>query len=902
MLALQYVMWCNMENVDQYLGHDIHRKPLSNIAQRIMAAMQFSTSDRTTNYFQSEKNLNCHIAQQLQNECEENTVANLKLTVKQIKAEEHRSSIMITNHLSTQVSSDLHTVTKKMESSRMEQDYQHNRKQIKLDTTSSMPESDLRSTTQHMNLNKANISSVKKNSSSGDVDRNAGPGFLQRQICDSRSLGDKERSELFRETRHAAALVLSLVFEDNSSQLCPGKTHLWSVKGIAVLIKKHAFLGSLPIATATADSISASTCAQDDRYIFLKTKQASMWRDQEDVNNSFTRKMLLLILQSKGSVICFNAKDFLRTCLQLYNKDLSWKQVGDVILFDPRIAAWLIDPNDTAPSFEKLVTKHCGKTVDVRTATSKIDFVQNACENLETLYDLMKELQVKLQVQGLWKLFCTLELPLINILAVMETQKVFIDEDELKKTSEFLGLRLKELEKEAHLSAGQKFRLTSNNDLREVLFKKLQLHLLCTSKKLPKTDLRHLQSTSETAVSLPAVPILSFPSLLTLWSLSFILRPRCYLEMDPFHHRTNLKIKGTTVHGSRMGIVSPALQLNHLQEFHPLPKIILEYRQVHKIKSAFVDGLQSCIKKGYVSSSWNQTGTVSGRLSANHPNIQGVPKLPVQIAKQQYVKGKLKEVVSISPRALFVSSKDSTFLAADFSQIELRILAHFSSDPELLALFNEHDTTDVFTTLASQWKGIPVEAVRPADREQAKRVVYSVVYGAGKERLAECLRVTPVQAGDIIESFLQKYRMIHEFTQKTIHQCRNTESVVSLMGRKRYLPQINGSNYYFRTQAERQAVNFVIQGSAADLCKMAMIKICQTIATSSSLTARLIAQIHDELLFEVDDCQIPEFSALVKSTMESLQQVEGLGVQLKVPLKVSLTVGKSWGSMEEQQL
>nr|XP_014349254.1 PREDICTED: DNA polymerase nu-like [Latimeria chalumnae] len=119
------------------------------------------------------------------------------------------------------------------------------------------------------------------------------------------------------------------------------------------------------------------------------------------------------------------------------------------------------------------------------------------------------------------------------------------------------------------------------------------------------------------------------------------------------------------------------------------------------------------------------------------------------------------------------------------------------------------------------------------------------------------------------------------------------------MGRKRLLPHINARNYNLRTQAERQAVNFVVQGSAADICKMAMIKIFTSVAISPVLTARLIAQIHDELLFEVEDSQVQEFAALVKSTMESLQQVEALGVQLKVPLKVSLTTGKSWGAMAE---
>ncbi|KAF4796516.1 DNA polymerase nu-like protein [Turdus rufiventris] len=227
-------------------------------------------------------------------------------------------------------------------------------------------------------------------------------------------------------------------------------------------------------------------------------------------------------------------------------------------------------------------------------------------------------------------------------------------------------------------------------------------------------------------------------------------------------------------------------------------------------------------------------------------NIQGISKHPVTIAKKQYIK--------------------------DFSHIELRILADLSSEPELLKLFQEPEITDIFATLASQWKGIPSEQVKHADREQAKRIVYSVVYGAeiisvppGKERLADCLGITPVQAGQFIESFMEKYKKVHEFTKKTIEQCRNKGYVVSIMGRKRPLANINAQDYKLRTQAERQAVNFVVQGSAADLCKMAMVEIFASVVTSPTLTARLIAQIHDELLFEVEDSQIQEFSALPQS-------------------------------------
>ncbi|XP_058860494.1 DNA polymerase nu-like [Acipenser ruthenus] len=451
----------------------------------------------------------------------------------------------------------------------------------------------------------------------------------------------------------------------------------------------------------------------------------------------------------------------------------------------------------------------------------------------------MMDLRANLQMQGLWQLFYNMELGLMTVLAAMENHRIHVDKDALKRTSDLLGTKLKQLEQEAHKAAGQQFLVTSSNQLRLVLFEKLRLQELCENKKLPKTVLKQHHSTSEVV-------------------------------------------------------------LMQLQDLHPLPKIILEYRQVHKIKSTYVDGIMSCMKKSYISSTWNQTGTVSGRLSAKHPNIQSIPKQPIQITRKQYIQGKEPEVVTIHPRSMFIPAEGWTFLAADFSQVELRLLAHLSSDPELLKLFQEPETTaDVFSMLASQWKGIPETEVKHADREQAKRVVYSVVYGAGKERLSEILGITADQASQFVESFLQKYKQVRAFTQKTIQQCQKQGYVVSIMGRRRPLPHIGAQDYTIRTQAERQAVNFVVQGSAADLCKIAMIKIFILVASSSTLTARLIAQIHDELLFEVEDSQVEEFAAVLKSTMESLQHVEALGVHLKVPLKVTLSTGKSWGSMTE---
>ncbi|KAM6150285.1 DNA polymerase nu [Erethizon dorsatum] len=664
-------------------------------------------------------------------------------------------------------------------------------------------------------------------------------------LCDIRYLDDLAKSQLTRALKQAAALVVTLMYKDGSTQLRADQALTSGVKGVVILLKSHVEAGSGLLDGLACSGGLAGGSRREDWCIYIHTEHACLWGREQETHRLFARNVLFQTLKCKCPVICFNAKDFVRTVLQFFGDDGSWRHVADFVGLDPRIAAWLIDPSDAAPSFEDLVAKHLEKSVTVKASSaygnsSRNSVNQNVRVNLSILYRLTMDLCSKLKANGLWQLFCTLELPLIPILAVMENHKIQVNKEEMERMSMLLGARLKELEQEAHFVAGEQFLIMSNNQLREILFGKLKLHLLSPRKILPRPGAQHHPSTSEAV-------------------------------------------------------------LNSLQDLHPLPKIILEYRQVHKIKSTFVDGLLACMKKGSISSTWNQTGTVTGRLSAKHPNIQGIAKQPIQITTPQKFKGKEDKTLRISPRALFVSSKGHTFLAADFSQIELRILAHLSGDPELLKLFQESERDDVFSTLTSQWKNIPLEDVMPVDREQTKKVVYSVVYGAGKERLAACLGVTVQEATQFLESFLQKYKKIKDFAQAAIAQCHCTGYVASIMGRRRPLPKIHAQDPQLRAQAERQAVNFVVQGSAADLCKMAMIRIFAAIATSSTLTARLVAQIHDELLFEVEDSQVPEFAVLVRGAMESLQHLWSPELQLQVPLKVSLSAGHSWGCLAPLQ-
>ncbi|XP_073691896.1 DNA polymerase nu [Garra rufa] len=649
------------------------------------------------------------------------------------------------------------------------------------------------------------------------------------RVCDTGRLSQEERECLFEEAGKAKAFVVTMVYQDGTIQLDPEQKLCPSVCGLLVLLKRD------------LDSEGPQD-RPPERVLYLKLEQAPAWAQQDCTQKQdvFTREILMQMMCDTKPFVCFKAKDLLRTALKHFSKDLSWKQVLGCQVMDPQIAAWMLDPADSAFCFQTLLSKHYSHPV---TSTSLQPVLGQAkvtqvISNLFLLYNLMEELHNKLQTQGLWQLYSGIEQNIIPVLAAMESYKMHVDKEALKNTSELLGSKMKQLEQEAHKAAGQKFLVSSSAQLRLILFEKLRLHELCENKKLPKT-IKKQQSTSETA-------------------------------------------------------------LLQLQKLHPLPKIILEYRQIHKIKTAFVDGILSCMSKTFISSTWNQTSAVSGRLSAKHPNFQALPKQPLQISKKQYIQGKISDVVTVHPRAMFIPREGWTFLSADFCQVELRLLAHLSADPQLLRIF-QNTEADAFTMLAAQWKGLSEDRVSLEDREHAKRIVYSVVYGAGRERLSGILGVSAEEASRFQDTFLQAYREVPAFIQHTIQHCHEHGFVKSIMGRRRSLPHIHSADWSLRNQAERQAVNFVLQGSAADLAKMAMIRICSQVA-SASYTARLVAQIHDELLFEVEISQLEQFAVLVKKTMESLQHIENWGVNLFVPLKVLLSTGPSWGSMCEMSL
>uniref|UniRef100_A0AAV2KRV4 DNA-directed DNA polymerase family A palm domain-containing protein n=1 Tax=Knipowitschia caucasica TaxID=637954 RepID=A0AAV2KRV4_KNICA len=625
------------------------------------------------------------------------------------------------------------------------------------------------------------------------------------RVTDASKLSQGDMDSIVKKAQQSVALVLTMVFRDGTTHLDPEQKRSPPACGLLLLIK-------------TTKDTALETLGPKDILLYLKLECAPAWAQHPTphIHEMFTRDLLLQVFSSSALVVCYKAKDVLRVLRQLYKREFTWKQVQGCQIHDPQLSGWLLDPTDPATCFQDLLYKHCRNPCTTPALGTKK--VTQIITGLCSLYRLNIKLCEKLKNQGLWQLYSDMELKMLPVLAAMEVCQIHVDKEALKRTSDLLGTKMKQLEQEAHKAAGQMFLLTSSTQLRTVLFERLCLHEHCENKKLPKT-INKQQSTSEAA-------------------------------------------------------------LLQLQDLHPLPKIILEYRQ------------------NYISSTWHQTSVVTGRVSATHPNFQALPRQPLQVTRKQFIAEKEDEVVTVHPRAMFVPKEGWTFLSADFCQVELRLLAHLSSDPELLRVFTSPEA-DVFNMLASQWKGVSVKEVSSEDREHAKRIVYSVVYGAGLERLSGILGVSTEQARRFQDSFLQTYMEVQKFIQKTVAECQQKGYVLSIMGRRRTLHNINSPDWSVRMQAERQAVNFVVQGSAADLCKMAMIRIFNLLSTSSSVSARLVAQLHDELLYEVEDSQIQQFAAVVKSTMESLEHIDQQNIHLKVPLKVAVSSGKSWGSMSE---
>lgn len=316
--------------------------------------------------------------------------------------------------------------------------------------------------------------------------------------------------------------------------------------------------------------------------------------------------------------------------------------------------------------------------------------------------------------------------------------------------------------------------------------------------------------------------------------------------------------------------------LEALKGVHPVIELLLEYRQLGKLKSTYIDALPALIdpNTGRVHTTFNQTGTATGRLSSSDPNLQNIP---VRTEEGRQV------------RKAFIAERDTHILmGADYSQIDLRALAHLSQDPKLLDAFAHGE--DIHAATASQVFGVPPSAVTKEMRRLAKTINFGVIYGMSEYGLEQATELSREEAALFIKSYFEKYSGVKEYLDRTKKEAAEKGYVQTILGRRRYIPEINSTNAQVRMAAERMAINMPVQGTSADIIKVAMIQL-QHEMDKQGLEAMMILQVHDELLFELPRNEEEKLKELVLQIMPN-------AIKLSVPLKVDIKTGKSWGDME----
>ena len=434
---------------------------------------------------------------------------------------------------------------------------------------------------------------------------------------------------------------------------------------------------------------------------------------------------------------------------------------------------------------------------------------------------LRRDLEIELREKCLDDMLREYEMPLVPVLVRMQRDGVAIDVDALYKMSEELGTELDRIRNDMYLTVGHEFNLNSSKQLGDVLFTELRLPSTRRTKSGFSTD----------AASLDGL---------------------------------KARLDTGTIEGADPRV-------------YDVLSGILEHRQLSKIKSTYVDALPSLVnpETGRIHTKYNQTGSATGRVSSNDPNVQNIP-VRTEL-------GRRVRKAFIAPDA-----PESTLLAADYSQIELRILAHFSEDPALLVAF--HEGKDIHNATSSLVYDVPIDEVTDDMRRIAKILNFGVLYGVTAFGISQQTDLTPEQGQRFIKVFFEQYPGIQDYVDNTIQTCRTNGYVQTALGRRRYLPNITARNIHMRRAAERAAINMPIQGTAADIIKIAMIRIMERM-TDLGMRSKMILQVHDELIFEAPRDELDALSAVVIELMPA-------SLSLAVPLSVELKTGDTWGNLE----
>ncbi|MCR4416585.1 MAG: DNA polymerase I [Ignavibacteria bacterium] len=333
-----------------------------------------------------------------------------------------------------------------------------------------------------------------------------------------------------------------------------------------------------------------------------------------------------------------------------------------------------------------------------------------------------------------------------------------------------------------------------------------------------------------------------------------------------------VKLKLEPTKKTKTGYSTDIQSLEQMRFSHPIIEHLINYRQLVKLKNTYVDSLPELINKrtGRIHTNYNQTITSTGRLSSSDPNLQNIP-----------IRSEMGKEIR---RAFAASDENWKILSADYSQIELRILAHICEDPNLIQAF-ENDL-DIHAATASKVYGVPIDQVTPEMRRKAKEVNFGILYGIGPFGLKTRLGISQTAAKELIDRYFRTYKKVHDYLEETKKFAHKNGYVETLKKRRRYLPNINSQNATVRSAEERQAINMPIQGTAADMIKIAMNNISKYFR-ENKLKSAMIIQVHDELVFEVHKDELEEVKRVVKKEMEE-------AIKLKVPVKVDIGIGNNW--------
>lgn len=487
-------------------------------------------------------------------------------------------------------------------------------------------------------------------------------------------------------------------------------------------------------------------------------------------------------------------------------------------LFDTMIAAFVLDPMMGSYRMDSIVQRTLAHTMipitdligkgrdQLRMDQVQLEHItEYAAEDADYTARMRALFEPALQGSDLHTLFYDTEMPLVRVLARMESNGVNLDAAFLGEMSREMARRIDALTDDAHRIAGQKFNLDSPKQLGEILFDKLQMRVVRRTRTTRSTDADTLEALAT---------------------------------------ETN----------------------------HPILAVLLEYRELQKLRGTYVDQLPASRspRTGRVHTSYHQTGAITGRLSSSEPNLQNIP-----------IRTELGRRIR---KAFIPRTPDDLLIVADYSQIELRVLAHFCRDEELIRAFAED--RDIHAFVASQINNVALEDVTREMRGRAKAVNFGLIYGQTAFGLAQGTGMGRNEAQAFIDAYFRRYPRIRGFINQCIEDARRDGFVRTIQGRKRPIPDIESRNRSLRAQAERLAVNTVVQGSAADLIKIAMIRLDERIQ-AEKLPLRMLLQVHDELVCEAPRDRATELAGVVSVVMSS-------AMPLRVPLKVDAHTAENW--------